>query len=127
MDKQKYVVYVKGSPLFERGMFHIYLKEKGIKPSMRFVFKMNEEDFRGFISDKNLDDVEIFEPIDMDKTPIYLMNRRAKLIMNSEKMFTSLSEVHKFLSDSFSDIKSKPFYKRITQIINNVNKVECNE
>ena len=127
MDKQKYVVYVKGSPLFERGMFHVYLKEEGIKPSTRFVFKMNEEDFRGFVSDKDLDDIEIFEPIDMNKTPIYLMDRKAKLTMNAEKMFSSLSEVHKFLADSFSDIKNKPFYTRITQIINNVNKAECNE
>ena len=127
MDKQKYVVYVKGSPLFERGMFHVYLKEKGIKPFTKFIFKMNEEDFRGFMSDKSLDDVEIFEPIDMNKTLTYLINRRAKLTMNSERMFNSLSEVHKILSDSFSDIKNKPFYTRITRILNDINKMEYNE
>ncbi|MBC8295904.1 MAG: hypothetical protein H8E55_08945 [Pelagibacterales bacterium] len=127
MEKQKYVVYVKGSPLFERGMFHVYRKNASIKPTMEFMYKLNEGDFKRFIVDNKDNDIEVYEEVSLEKTPPPIMNRNAKILMNADNMYNSLYNVREVLLEGLykdSEIKNQPFFINLNKMLNNIDRIE---
>ena len=127
MEKQKYVIFVKGSETFNKAMFHVYINSEEVRPNLKYVYKLNENDLKDFLIDKDLEDIEVVERVDMNKVPTYLLGRKARLVMNAERMYSSLSEVRRFLLENFTNMAKIPFFNRITQVMKNVDREKQDE
>ena len=128
-EKQKFLVVCNRKELYDRAMYSVYLKDNSIRPTIKFIYKINSDEFiNKFMKDKDENDIELC----VSKSLIDFQEKKTdelvRLITFGYRLHDSLSEIKKWIDENVDllhkvslDITDTPMYRRIKQALRKIN------
>lgn len=118
MDKQKFLVIARTKELYDRAMYHIYLKDIG---KITYVYSLNSEEFMDkFMHDKDESQIEFTISSELISKDMEIMDKRVRIFNYRKRVSDSLVEMVSWVVENASPITKTPIFERARQVLKRI-------